>query len=64
VTDGDLFAEKTKLKHVFVDGQWYQVHEEAPPDKPAEPKPSRAAVDDMNSTSVDAAHAAQVKVAR
>jgi hypothetical protein len=64
VTDGDLFAEKTKIKHVFVDGQWYQVHEEAPPDKPAEPKPSRAAVDDMNSTSVDAAHAAQVKVAR
>ena len=24
VTDGDIFNEKTKVKHVFVDGRWYQ----------------------------------------
>jgi imidazolonepropionase-like amidohydrolase len=64
VTDGDLFAEKTKIKHVFVDGQWYVVHEEAPPDKSAEPKPSRAAIDDVKSASAGAARTAQAKVAQ
>ena len=34
VTDGDLFAEKTKIKMVFVDGQRFEVHE---PEKPKEP---------------------------
>ncbi|MGA8143773.1 MAG: amidohydrolase family protein [Candidatus Acidiferrales bacterium] len=40
VTDGDLFNEKTKVKQVFVDGRWYEIHEEAkPPEKPGEKKP-------------------------
>jgi imidazolonepropionase-like amidohydrolase len=68
VTDGDLFGEKTKIKHVFVDGQWYPVHEEAPPDKPEEPKLSRAAINDVNSASASsaaaAARTAQAKVIR
>jgi imidazolonepropionase-like amidohydrolase len=38
VTDGDLFNEKTKVKHVFVDGRWFLIHEEAPPEKPGEKK--------------------------
>lgn len=42
VADGDLFNEKTKLKHVFVDGRWFEVHEEPPPDKPGEKKPERS----------------------
>jgi imidazolonepropionase-like amidohydrolase len=47
VTDGDLFNEKTKVKHVFVDGRWYEVHEEAkPPEKPGEGKQETAAVSD------------------
>jgi hypothetical protein len=41
VTDGDIFNEKTKVKHAFVDGRWFEVHEEAPPDKPDEKKPER-----------------------
>lgn len=41
VADGDLFNEKTKVKHVFVDGRWYEVHEEPAPDKPGEKKPER-----------------------
>ena len=41
VTDGDIFSEKTKVKHVFVDGRWFQIHEEAtPPEKPGDKKPS------------------------
>jgi hypothetical protein len=44
VTDGDIFSDKTKVKHVFVDGRWYQVHEEAkPPEKPGDKKPEHAA---------------------
>jgi imidazolonepropionase-like amidohydrolase len=39
VTDGDIFGEKTKVKHVFVDGRWFEVHEEAAPEKPGEKKP-------------------------
>ncbi len=39
VTDGDIFNEKTKVKHVFVDGRWFQIHEEAAPAKPGEKKP-------------------------
>ena len=27
VADGDLFAEKTKVKHVFVDGRHFEIHE-------------------------------------
>jgi imidazolonepropionase-like amidohydrolase len=38
VTDGDIFNEKTKAKHVFVDGRWFVIHEEAPPEKPGEKK--------------------------
>lgn len=34
VTDGDLFAEKTKIKSVFVDGRRFEVHE---PEKPKDP---------------------------
>jgi imidazolonepropionase-like amidohydrolase len=34
VTDGDLFAEKTKIKIVFVDGRRFEAHE---PDKPKDP---------------------------
>lgn len=39
VADGDLFNEKTKVKHVFVDGRWFEIHEETPPQKP-EGKPA------------------------
>lgn len=38
VTDGDIFGEKTKVKHVFVDGKWFEIHEEAPAAKPDEKK--------------------------
>jgi hypothetical protein len=38
ITDGDIFNEKTKVKHVFVDGRWFVIHEEAPPEKPGEKK--------------------------
>jgi Amidohydrolase family len=38
ITDGDLFNEKTKVKHVFVDGRWFVIHEEAPPEKSGEKK--------------------------
>jgi hypothetical protein len=34
VTDGDLFAEKTKIKLVFVDGERFEIHE---PEKPKDP---------------------------
>lgn len=41
VTDGDIFNEKTKVKHVFVDGRWFQIHEEEkPPEKSGDKKPS------------------------
>jgi imidazolonepropionase-like amidohydrolase len=39
VTDGAIFNDKTKVKHVFVDGRWFQIHEEAAPEKPGEKKP-------------------------
>jgi imidazolonepropionase-like amidohydrolase len=40
VTDGDIFNEKTKVKHVFVDGRWFEIHEEEkPPEKPGDKKP-------------------------
>jgi Amidohydrolase family len=38
VTDGDVFGEKTKVKDVFVDGKWFEIHEEAPAAKPDEKK--------------------------
>jgi imidazolonepropionase-like amidohydrolase len=38
ITDGDIFNEKTKVKHVFVDGRWFLIHEETPPEKPGEKK--------------------------
>lgn len=34
ITDGDLFAEKTKIKFVFVDGQRFEIRE---PEKPKDP---------------------------
>jgi hypothetical protein len=40
VTDGDIFGEKSKVKHVFVDGNWFEIHEEAAPPKPDEKKPT------------------------
>ncbi|HEY0703630.1 MAG TPA: amidohydrolase family protein [Candidatus Acidoferrales bacterium] len=52
ITDGDIFNEKTKVKHVFVDGRWFQIHEEETPpdkskDKPEDKKPSN---DDQSSS--------------
>jgi imidazolonepropionase-like amidohydrolase len=38
ITDGELFNEKTKVKHVFVDGRWFVIHEEAPSEKSGEKK--------------------------
>jgi imidazolonepropionase-like amidohydrolase len=41
VTDGDIFNEKTKVKHVFVDGRWFEIHEEEKPaEKPGDKKPA------------------------
>jgi imidazolonepropionase-like amidohydrolase len=54
ITDGDIFNEKTKVKHMFVDGRWFVIHEEAPPGKTAEKK---SADDDGGS----AAHSHQVE---
>jgi hypothetical protein len=42
VTDGDLFHEKTKVKHVFVDGRWFEIHEESPGEKPGDHKADSA----------------------
>ncbi len=42
VTDGDLFNEKTKVKHVFVDGRWFEIHEEPPAEKPGDQKADSA----------------------
>lgn len=36
VTDGDLFNEKTKVKDVFVDGRWFEIHQEAETGKPGD----------------------------
>jgi len=55
ITDGDIFNEKTKVKHVFVDGRWFVIHEEAPPEKPGEKKSG----DDDDGAS--AAHSQQVE---
>jgi hypothetical protein len=38
VTDGDIFGEKTKVKHVFVDGRWFEIHEEPAAEKPGDHK--------------------------
>ncbi|MGA7922075.1 MAG: amidohydrolase family protein [Candidatus Acidiferrales bacterium] len=40
VTDGDIFGEKTKVKHAFVDGRWFEIHEEIPPEKSGDKKTS------------------------
>jgi len=55
VTDGDIFNEKAKVKHVFVDGRWFVIHEETPPEKSGEKK----SADDDDGGS--AAHAHQVE---
>jgi imidazolonepropionase-like amidohydrolase len=48
VTDGDIFNEKTKVKHVFVDGRWFQIHEEeTPPEKPGDKKPPTTGTVDL-----------------
>lgn len=39
VTEGEIFNEKTKVKHVFVDGRWFEVHEAPPGEKGGEKKP-------------------------
>jgi imidazolonepropionase-like amidohydrolase len=56
VTDGDIFNEKTKVKHVFVDGRWFPIHEEAPPEKPGEKK----SADDDGASSKQSQHVAGV----
>jgi Amidohydrolase family len=33
VTDSDIFNEKAKVKDVFVDGRFFEIHPEAPPEK-------------------------------
>ncbi len=38
VTDGDIFNEKTKVKYVFVDGRWFEIHEEPPAEKSGDHK--------------------------
>lgn len=38
VTDGEIFGEKTKVKHVFVDGRWFEIHEEPAGDKSGDHK--------------------------
>lgn len=43
VTDGELFGDKTRVKHVFVDGRWFEVHEEASPEKGGDKKPMQSA---------------------
>jgi hypothetical protein len=43
VADGDIFNEKTKLKDVFVDGQRFEIHAEAPPEKRGGEKPPQSA---------------------
>jgi len=43
IADGDLWNEKTKVRHVFVDGRWFEVHEPPPEEKPEEKKPERTA---------------------
>jgi hypothetical protein len=43
VTDGDIFSEKMKVRHVFVDGRSFEIHEEAPPEKAAEKKVTQSA---------------------
>ncbi len=55
VTDGDIFNEKTKVKHVFVDGRWFEIHEETPPEKSG----AKKSADDDDGGS--AAHAHQVE---
>ena len=37
VADGDLFGEKTRVKHVFVDGRHFEIHEIAKPHKTGDP---------------------------
>ena len=39
VTEGEIFKEKTKVKHVFVDGRWFEVHEAPSGEKGGEKKP-------------------------
>ncbi len=43
ITDGDIFSEKTKVKDVFVDGRFFEIHEEAAPEKPGDNKTMHAA---------------------
>jgi imidazolonepropionase-like amidohydrolase len=52
VTDGEIFDEKTKVKHVFVDGRWFEIHEESPAEKACDHKtdePPGAPAKDMTS---------------
>ncbi len=42
VTDGDIFSEKVKVKHVFVDGRWFEIHPEPPSEKPGDHKEGEA----------------------
>ncbi|MGB0036845.1 MAG: amidohydrolase family protein [Candidatus Acidiferrales bacterium] len=53
LADGDIFNEKTKVKHAFVDGRWFEIHEGPPPEKPGEKKPMRGGNVDAAQAGVD-----------
>jgi imidazolonepropionase-like amidohydrolase len=46
VTDGDIFNEKTKVKHVFVDGRWYEIHAPEKSDKDKDKPGDKGDIDD------------------
>jgi imidazolonepropionase-like amidohydrolase len=46
VTEGDIFNEKTKVKKVFVDGRYFEVHPEAAPERHGDHAPPPSAIDD------------------
>jgi imidazolonepropionase-like amidohydrolase len=55
VTDGDIFNEKTKVKHVFVDGRWFEIHEAPPGEKGGDKKPPTNSADDKAGSLEEAA---------
>ena len=46
VADGDIFNEKTKVKHVFVDGRWFEIHEAPTGEKGGDKKPPADSADE------------------
>jgi imidazolonepropionase-like amidohydrolase len=55
VTDGDIFNEKTKIKYVFVDGRWFEIHEAPAGEKGGEKKTPMNAADDEARSSEEVA---------